>query len=124
MAGRGLRGPAPQLQINHSHVHVAQVSDLREKFSAAIILLAPRECAPLCPAFGFLCIHYGDGGNVHDLVDFRTALQDMYWLRKTHQDGPDRVGAPQSRQQLVGDVSGFEIRKDQDVRAPLSELKG
>src|ERR1035441_8903128 len=66
---------------------------------------------------GLLRIHHGDGCYVDNLVYLRAALEHMHGLRESIQNRSDGLGAAQSREQLVGDVAGFEIREDQDIGA-------
>ena len=48
-------------------------------------------------AFGFLCIHHRDSGDVDDLVDLRPALQNVYRFRKTHENWADGICPSQPR---------------------------
>src|SRR2546430_5501790 len=61
-------------------------------------------------------VHRGDDGHVHDVVYLRAALQHMHRLGHADENGPDRLRAPDPVEQLVGDVRGIQVRKNQHVR--------
>jgi hypothetical protein len=73
---------------------------------------------------GILRVHDRDGGDIHDIVDLRAALQHMHGARQAHQDGADGLGPGDPDEQLVGDVAGFQVGEDQDVGAALQGAEG
>jgi hypothetical protein len=65
----------------------------------------------------FLRTHHRHRRQVHDVVPFGTALQDMDRLRKAGQQGSDPLRASNSVEEFVGDVAGFPVGEDEDIGA-------
>src|SRR5206468_5048799 len=67
-------------------------------------------------ALVLLSVHRGEDGHVHDLVHLSPTLQDVDRASHADQDRADRLSAAEAVEQLVGDVGGVQVGKDQHVR--------
>jgi hypothetical protein len=66
-----------------------------------------------------LCINDGHGRHVDDLLHVGILLEDVDGVLHADEDGADRRGPAQLREQLVRNVAGAEVREDQHVRGFL-----
>ena len=58
-----------------------------------------------------LRVHHGDGRHIHDVIDFRAALQDVHRMAHAHEDRADSFRPANARQQLVGHVAASDWRR-------------
>src|SRR5690242_9390285 len=61
-----------------------------------------------------LRVHYGNRRDIHDIVNFRAALQHVYRTAHAHKDRPDGLRAADAREKLVGHVARFQVRENQN----------
>lgn len=68
----------------------------------------------------------GDTGEVYNVLDFIAPLEDVNGLVHASEHRPNRVCIAQSLEEFVANVSGFEIREDEDIRGiiQLGKLVG
>jgi hypothetical protein len=59
-----------------------------------------------------LGVHHGDGREIHDVLHFVAALEDVDGFVHPHQHRADSLCAAEALEQFVADVAGFEIRED------------
>ena len=59
-----------------------------------------------------LGVHDRDRGHVDDVGDLDAALEDVHRALQPEQDRPDRLGAGEPPDELVGGVGGLEVRED------------
>ena len=75
-------------------------------------VLASLSCVP------FLSIDYGNGGHVDDVSDLDATLQYVDRFLHAQQYGTDRFSVCEAPDQLVGDIGGAEVGKNQYIGRP------
>src|SRR4029077_19518203 len=71
------------------------------------------------PLLSFLRVYHGNGRHIHDIVHFSAILQHVDRLAHAHKDWAEGFGAADARQQFVGHVARFQVRKNQNVGPAL-----